>query len=116
MDGLERNEHNERKNNREKNEIWSKSIRAGKRTYFFDLKTSRKNEPYLTITESKRRFNEADGTFFYEKHKIFLLKEDLDDFYSELGKVIEFIEENPQLVNSEQNEDSDFSFDNDELE
>ena len=80
----------ENKKGKEKNEILSKNIRSGKRTYFFDLKTSRKNEPYLTITESKRRFNEENGTFFYEKHKIFLLKEDMQNFYNKLGEIIEF--------------------------
>ncbi len=87
----------ENKKGKERNEILSKSIRSGKRTYFFDLKASRKNEPYLTITESKRRFNEENGTFFYEKHKIFLLKEDMQDFHHELGKMIEFIAANPEL-------------------
>jgi hypothetical protein len=86
------------KKGKEKNEILSKSIRSGKRTYFFDLKASRKNEPYLTITESKRRFNEENGTFFYEKHKIFLLKEDMQNFYTQLGKMIEYVAANPQCA------------------
>ena len=60
-------------------EIFSKAVRAGKRTYFFDVKATRGNDLYLTITESKRKYNE-DGTFFYEKHKLFLYKEDFDKF------------------------------------
>lgn len=88
----------ENKKDKEKNEILSRSIRSGKRTYFFDLKASRKNEPYLIITESNRRLNEENGTFFYEKHKIFLLKEEMQNFHNELGEIIEFIAANPELT------------------
>ena len=63
----------------QKDEIYSKSVRAGKRTYFFDVKSTRGNDLYLTVTESKRRYND-DGTFRYEKHKLFLYKEDFDKF------------------------------------
>jgi len=107
MDELEHIENSEKNEDRDKNEILSKSIRSGKRTYFFDLKISRKNEPYLTITESKRRFNETNDTFFYEKHKIFLLREDFKSFHSELGKMIEFIDANPLFANLEQSENLD---------
>jgi hypothetical protein len=62
----------------DKDEIFSKRVRAGKRTYFFDVKATRSNDYYLTITESKRKYKE-DG-FTYEKHKIFLYKEDFDKF------------------------------------
>lgn len=65
-----------------KAEIYSKRVRAGKRTYFFDVKATRSNDYYLTITESKRRYKE-DG-YFYEKHKIFLYKEDFDKFVDAL--------------------------------
>jgi hypothetical protein len=102
-------EHIENDDNRDRNEILSKSIRSGKRTYFFDLKMSRNNEVYLTITESKRRFNENNGTFFYEKHKLFLLKEDMENFHTEVGEMIEFIKANPHLANSEQNKEADFN-------
>ena len=74
----------------EKDEIFSKSVRAGKRTYFFDVKSTRRNDFYLTITESKKRFNK-DGRFFYEKHKIFLYKEDFDKFTECLMEVVEYI-------------------------
>jgi len=104
-------EHIENERNRDKNEVLSKSIRAGKRTYFFDLKTSKNNEFYLTITESKRRYNESDGTFFYEKHKLFLVEEDLESFHAELGKMIEFIQNNPHLTEQSQNKDSDYKID-----
>ena len=60
-------------------EIHSKVVRAGKRTYFFDVKSTRNEEYYLTITESKKKF-EDNGNFHYEKHKIFLYKEDFHKF------------------------------------
>ena len=79
------------------NEVFSQAVRTGKRTYFFDLKVSKNEEPYLTITESKRRFDQNTGDFFYEKRKIFLLKEDLPAFHEELGKVIDVINSDPEL-------------------
>lgn len=73
-------------------EIFSRVVRAGKRTYFFDVKATRSGEHYLTITESKRRFNNDQGKFYYEKHKLFLYKEDFDKFRNGLSDVMEFIE------------------------
>ena len=64
---------------REIEEIYSKAIRAGRRTYFFDVRSTRAGDYYLTMTESKRDFNE-DGTPFYKKHKIYLYKEDFGNF------------------------------------
>jgi len=72
-----------------KAEIYSKRVRAGKRTYFFDVKATRSNDYYLTITESKRRYKE-DG-YFYEKHKIFLYKEDFDKFVEALKGTVEHV-------------------------
>ena len=81
-----------------RDEIHSKAVRAGKRTYFFDVKATRRNDYYLTITESKKRFN-RDGKFFYEKHKIFLYKEDSEKFSDALKEIIEYIREaNPQPI------------------
>ncbi|PIF02369.1 MAG: DNA-binding protein [Draconibacterium sp.] len=74
-------------------EIYSKVVRAGKRTYFFDVKTTRSDEYYLTITESKKRFND-NGKYKYEKHKIFLYKEDFDKFSDCLSEIIAYIREN----------------------
>jgi hypothetical protein len=74
----------------ERDEIFSKAVRAGKRTYFFDVKSTRRDDYYLTITESKKRFN-RDGRFFFEKHKIFLYKEDFDKFAEGLSEVVDFI-------------------------
>jgi hypothetical protein len=76
---------------RERGEIFSRAVRAGKRTYFFDVKATVDDEKYLTITESKRRFNNEQGKFFYEKHKLFLYKEDFEKFFTGLNDAIEFI-------------------------
>jgi hypothetical protein len=70
--------------------IFSKVIRAGKRTYFLDVKATRKDDYYLTITESKKRFKK-NGKRFFEKHKVFLYKEDFDKFTESLEEVINFI-------------------------
>ena len=87
-----------------RDEIYSTKVKAGKRTYFFDVKATRSNDYYLTITESKKRFNK-DGRFYYEKHKIFLYKEDFDKFSEGLAEVIEFIKTaNPVIIS---NEDTD---------
>jgi hypothetical protein len=87
-------------NSGRKEEIYSLSIRAGKRTYFFDVKATRSDEYYLTITESKRKFNNEEGKFFYEKHKLFLYKEDFEKFQNGLHGVIEFIQtgKKPELT------------------
>ena len=79
----------EKKERREDN--FSRTVRAGKRTYFFDIKTSKSGGYYLTITESKRRFNTDEGKFFYEKHKIFLYREDFEKFKQGLKEVIEYV-------------------------
>ena len=70
-------------------DVYSKPVRAGKRTYFFDVKSTRgNNDFYLTITESKRRTN-PDGSFVYDKHKIFLYKEDFEKFAEGFAEVVE---------------------------
>jgi len=75
-------------------DVYSKPVRAGKRTYFFDVKTTRgKDDFYLTITESKRK-QERDGSFTYDKHKIFLYKEDFEKFQEGLEDVVEYIRKN----------------------
>ena len=84
------NKDDQKNNNRE--EIFSEVVRAGRRTYFFDVKATRKNEYYLTVTESKKRFN-REGDFFYEKHKIFLYKEDFDKFSDALVSTLGFIKD-----------------------
>tara|TARA_B100000989_G_scaffold220766_1_gene168551 strand:+ start:731 stop:1039 length:309 start_codon:yes stop_codon:yes gene_type:complete len=71
-------------------EIYSKVLRAGRRTYFFDVRETKASDYYLTITESKK-YSNNDGTFFYKKHKIYLYKEDFSDFKANLLEVINFI-------------------------
>lgn len=73
-----------------KEEIFTKIVRAGKRTYFFDVKATRKDDYYLTITESKKRLGK-EGKVFYEKHKIFLYKEDFDKFAEGLKDAVTYI-------------------------
>ena len=73
-----------------RDEIHSKSLRAGRRTYFFDVRSTRAEDYYLTITESKRDFND-DGTPFYKKHKIYLYKEDFQNFKDHLNEMVDFI-------------------------
>ena len=84
---MDYNEQNDRE------EIYSKPVRAGKRTYFFDVKSTRGEDLYITITESKKRFRD-DGTFFYEKHKIFLYKEDFEKFVEGINEAIDFVRGN----------------------
>jgi hypothetical protein len=72
-----------------RDEIYSTKVKAGKRTYFFDVKATRSNDYYLTITESKKRFKE-DG-FTYEKHKIFLYKEDFNKFVEALNNTVNHV-------------------------
>ncbi|MCU0449009.1 MAG: PUR family DNA/RNA-binding protein [Bernardetiaceae bacterium] len=78
-------------NRKDQGEIFSKRVKAGKRTYFFDVKSTRGNDYYLTITESKKRFN--DDGFTYEKHKIFLYKEDFNKFLEALNQTVGHIKE-----------------------
>lgn len=99
MEDFEKHEESLENDSRFREEIYSKAVRAGKRTYFFDVKSTRRDEYYLTITESKKRF-EHDGGFHYEKHKIFLYKEDFEKFVDGLQEVITFIDQN-QIDNYE---------------
>lgn len=88
---------------KEKSEIYSQRIKAGKRTYFFDIKATKSNDYYLTITESKKRFKEDGEGFFYEKHKIFLYKEDFVKFIDALQNSMQYMKD--ELV-------PDFDFEN----
>jgi len=74
-----------------KEEIFTRVVRAGKRTYFFDVKATRKDDYYLTITESKKRLGK-EGKVFYEKHKIFLYKEDFEKFTGGLKDAVSYID------------------------
>ncbi len=83
----------------EQGDLYSKSVRAGKRTYFFDVKSTKGGDYYLTITESKKRFGQ-DGKFFFEKHKIFLYKEDFEKFSEGLGEAVDYIRANSPLADN----------------
>lgn len=74
----------------EQDQIFSKVLRAGRRTYFFDVKSTKSDDYYLTITESKK-FTEEDGSFHYKKHKIYLYKEDFAEFNEILKSATDFI-------------------------
>ena len=93
MESAESKESMEVSDSKFNQEIHSRVVRAGKRTYFFDVKSTRNDEYYLTITESKKKFSEG-GKFHYEKHKIFLYKEDFEKFTDSLKEVIDYIQQN----------------------
>ena len=90
--------------NKEREEVFSKKVRAGKRTYFFDVKATRSNDYYVTVTESKKRLE--DGVFI--KHKIFLYKEDFEKFAEGLKETIDYVKANQEVVEKryEYNENS----------
>ena len=92
--------------------LYSKSVRAGKRTYFFDVRSTRGGDYYLTITESKKRFMD-DGTFKFEKHKVFLYKEDFEKFTENFHDAIDFIKKNGPVTEAtaENTDGSNVSFD-----
>lgn len=93
----------------EREEIYSKAVRAGKRTYFFDVRATRRNDYYLTITESKKRFN-RDGRYYFEKHKIFLYKEDFEKFIDGLSEIVDFIHQHQgEFINYNRMDDEDFN-------
>ena len=71
-------------------EIFSKTMRAGRRTYFFDVRSTKAGDYYLTLTESKK-FTNDDGSYHYKKHKIYLYKEDFSEFSSNLSEMTDYI-------------------------
>ncbi|MFY0643396.1 MAG: DUF3276 family protein [Bacteroidia bacterium] len=73
--------------NYDREEVFSKRVRAGKRTYFFDVKTTKGNDYYITITESKKRFEDGN----YVKHKIFLYKEDFNKFMEAFTATVNYV-------------------------
>jgi len=91
----------ERENQERREDVYSKAVRAGKRTYFFDVKSTKGGENFLTITESKKKFSTQQGKFFFEKHKIFLYKEDFDKFSDGFQEVIDFLRENKGEIKTE---------------
>ena len=101
MEGFEKTGEKREVDSKFRQEIYSKAVRAGKRTYFFDVKSTRKDEYYLTITESKKRYDQ-DGNFHFEKHKIFLYKEDFDKFSEGLIEAIEILKKANNSVSEKQ--------------
>lgn len=103
---------NDFKDGAHKPDAYSKAVRAGKRTYFFDVKTTRSNDFYITITESKKVTNEGDDSSYYEKHKVFLYKEDFEKFIHGLNDAITFIKSQRSgftpNYKSSQNDEVDF--------
>lgn len=82
-------------------EVYSRAVRAGKRTYFFDVKATRGDDYFLTITESRKKTN-RDGSFSYDKHKIFLYKEDFAKFVEGLEEVVGYVREHkPEFFEAE---------------
>ncbi|MCQ2326512.1 MAG: PUR family DNA/RNA-binding protein [Bacteroidales bacterium] len=77
----------------DRDDVLSRALKAGKRTYFFDVKQTKSGEKYLVITESKKKFDDNDGSFTYEKHKIFLYKEDYDKFADLLSGMITYMKD-----------------------
>ena len=80
----------ENQNDYNAEEIFSKALRAGRRTYFFDVRSTKAGDYYLTISESKKFTNE-DGTFYFKKHKIYLYKEDFQNFSENLAEMTKYI-------------------------
>ena len=97
----------ENQNDYNAEEIFSKALRAGRRTYFFDVRETKAGDYFLTITESKKFTNE-DGTFFYKKHKIYLYKEDFTEFNSSLKETCDYIIENKGIEVISEKHDKDF--------
>lgn len=98
-----------------RDDIFSKIVRAGRRTYFFDVKATRNNDYYLTVTESKKH-TQDNGSVNYEKHKLFLYKEDFEKFTEVFSEVIDYIKKHQTTEGNERKEDSsayesDVSFD-----
>jgi len=79
----------------DQNKLFSHVVRAGKRTYFFDVKDTKNNDRYITITESRRRYDEETHSSYFEKHKLFLYKEDFEKFSEAFQAVIDFVQSMP---------------------
>jgi len=100
----------------EQDEIFSQVLRAGRRTYFFDVRSTKAGDYYLTITESKK-FTHDDGSFHYKKHKIYLYKEDFDVFNEMLQKSTGYIvdEKGEEVISERHQKDFGKNHEDDEL-
>lgn len=101
----------------EKEEIFSKVLRAGRRTYFFDVRSTKAGDYYLTVTESKK-FTNDDGSFHYKKHKIYLYKEDFTEFNSILNEMTDYIinEKGDEVISERHQKDFKKEYDTDTVE
>ncbi|MEP6262723.1 MAG: PUR family DNA/RNA-binding protein [Gillisia sp.] len=101
----------------EKDEIFSKVLRAGRRTYFFDVRATKADDYYLTITESKK-FTNADGSFHYKKHKIYLYKEDFEGFSEILNEMTNYIvgEKGEEVISERHQKDFKKEYEDSEVE
>ncbi|MBR3939759.1 MAG: DUF3276 family protein [Bacteroidales bacterium] len=102
-------------NTKDKEILYSQVVKAGKRTYFLDVKETKNGEKYITITESRKIFRQEEGKFVFEKNKMFLYKEDFTKFIEGLENVIRFAETGEMTEDSQIIDDSDFSFDIDSI-
>ncbi|WP_445734699.1 PUR family DNA/RNA-binding protein [Mariniflexile sp.] len=100
----------------EKEEIFSKVLRAGRRTYFFDVRSTKADDYYLTITESKK-FTNDDGSFHYKKHKIYIYKEDFNEFREILGEMTDYIidEKGDEVISERHQKDFKKDYDTEDL-
>jgi hypothetical protein len=100
----------------EKEEIFSKVLRAGRRTYFFDVRSTKADDYYLTITESKK-FTNDDGSFHYKKHKIYIYKEDFNEFKEILSEMTDYIidEKGDEVISERHQKDFKKDYDTAEL-
>ncbi|WP_430612025.1 PUR family DNA/RNA-binding protein [Flavobacterium sp. JP2137] len=101
----------------EKEEIFSKVLRAGRRTYFFDVRATKADDYYITITESKK-FTEDDGSFHFKKHKIYLYKEDFAAFKEILNEMTDYVlsQKGEEVISERHQKDFKKEFQNDEIE
>ena len=114
MEGFDNSERHNSKDKNKENTLYYKYVRSGKRTYFLDLKKTKTSGVYLEITESKRRYDEKTNTFSYDKHKIFVMNNDISNFYHEIGEILRFIETNHELVSKPEETNVDNEIDEQE--
>ncbi|MCP1995966.1 PUR family DNA/RNA-binding protein [Flavobacterium sp. HSC-61S13] len=100
----------------EKEEIFSKVLRAGRRTYFFDVRATKADDYYITITESKK-FTEDDGSFHFKKHKIYLYKEDFAAFKEILNEMTDYVlsQKGEEVISERHQKDFKKEFQNEEI-
>ena len=91
-------------------QIYTKAVRAGKRTYFFDVKATRANDYFITITESRKNIN-PDGSASFSRHQVYLYKEDFGKFMEGISEMIDYIKEHkPEFFEQQQNSSIDEEF------